>query len=313
MSSPIFNGTDFGNYLLELDRDFAREMTLSDAARTLAPAQWYEILDGRQRAARIIADCSTGDERVITVAFPSGPTSFRLVWDATRAGWVAGELIGSRVTHYFAPSSGRGAALTSLCKRGFAGIDVVMTVPKSLDPKLCKTCLKRIQETRATAAGESTPTRPMTYFLFAGDQVQGPFGAPDIMQMILQGEVDGSAKVCREGDDDWRPVDEIVTVAAPPPLPVATLAVALPPPLPISSCSRGAYVMLGIFLGLLGLHNFYAGRFREGAIQMVLTVVFCWTLIVPLCVAVWVFVDLIANTVDGKGRRFRSANTAPLR
>ena len=35
--------------------------------------------------------------------------------------------------------------------------------------------------------------------------------------------------------------------------------------------SRGIYIILGILLGLLGIHDFYGGRYKEGAIILCLT------------------------------------------
>ena len=35
--------------------------------------------------------------------------------------------------------------------------------------------------------------------------------------------------------------------------------------------SRGIYIILGILLGLLGIHDFYAGRYKEGAIILCVT------------------------------------------
>ncbi|HEV8541448.1 MAG TPA: NINE protein [Verrucomicrobiae bacterium] len=66
--------------------------------------------------------------------------------------------------------------------------------------------------------------------------------------------------------------------------------------------SRGVYIILGIFFGLLGIHNFYAGHYGAGAIQFVLTLLGL-AIIVPLIfVFVWVIVELFVVTKDGSGR-----------
>jgi TM2 domain-containing membrane protein YozV len=36
--------------------------------------------------------------------------------------------------------------------------------------------------------------------------------------------------------------------------------------------SRAAYILLGVFLGLFGVHNFYAGYTTRGAIQLCITI-----------------------------------------
>ncbi len=65
--------------------------------------------------------------------------------------------------------------------------------------------------------------------------------------------------------------------------------------------TRLIYILLAIFLGQLGIHNFYAGRTKAGVIQLVLTVVFCWTAIVPLAVWIWAIIDIIKITEDANG------------
>lgn len=69
------------------------------------------------------------------------------------------------------------------------------------------------------------------------------------------------------------------------------------PPAPPKSA--GAYVILGIFLGPLGVHRFYAGDQRGGAIMLVLWFLALATFIVGvgiviwLCLAGWSVIDLI--------------------
>lgn len=75
--------------------------------------------------------------------------------------------------------------------------------------------------------------------------------------------------------------------------------------------SRGVYVVLGIFFGLLGIHNFYAGRLVHGTIQALvgITTVALMVMGVPIVpvlplasVWVWVVVELFAVRFDGAGR-----------
>src|SRR5436309_13790350 len=37
--------------------------------------------------------------------------------------------------------------------------------------------------------------------------------------------------------------------------------------------SRGIFIILGLLLGLLGIHNFYAGYYVKGAMQLIITLV----------------------------------------
>lgn len=86
--------------------------------------------------------------------------------------------------------------------------------------------------------------------------------------------------------------------------------------------SRLAYILLGLFLGGLGVHNFYAGRTSQGTTQLLLNLaglvqVFLgvllsclWLPIVLvftgaltcLAVGVWALVEIIIVDRDGRGR-----------
>ena len=65
--------------------------------------------------------------------------------------------------------------------------------------------------------------------------------------------------------------------------------------------SRLIYVLLAWLLGFLGIHNFYAGFWRRGLIQ----------LLASLCViglpvvAIWVFFEVLFQTTDAWGRPMR--------
>jgi TM2 domain-containing membrane protein YozV len=65
--------------------------------------------------------------------------------------------------------------------------------------------------------------------------------------------------------------------------------------------SRGIYIILGLLFGTLGIHNFYAGRYGVGAAQCILTVLLCWTYIVPFLVVIWALVELFVQREDGAG------------
>ena len=59
------------------------------------------------------------------------------------------------------------------------------------------------------------------------------------------------------------------------------------------------YVLLGTFLGALGIHNFYIGRTKTGIAQIVITILFATideTLI--LLVFVWVLIELFTVKQD---------------
>jgi TM2 domain-containing membrane protein YozV len=66
--------------------------------------------------------------------------------------------------------------------------------------------------------------------------------------------------------------------------------------------SRSTYILLALFVGgLLGVHNFYAGRFGVAATQLLIMLILGWTGVGFIINFIWVFVELFAVTTDGKG------------
>jgi TM2 domain-containing membrane protein YozV len=102
------------------------------------------------------------------------------------------------------------------------------------------------------------------------------------------------------------PPPAAATGAAPPPLagpprPVVTASFEsyLPAPQPKN---RVTYVLLGIFLGFLGVHNFYAGYNRNAAIQLAVTVLTCFYGAI-LC-WIWAIVEVCVVGKDADGESF---------
>ena len=80
-------------------------------------------------------------------------------------------------------------------------------------------------------------------------------------------------------------------------------------PIEVSPYSRVAVLVIALFLGVFGVHNFYAGRSYVAITQCLLSIVFCWTLYVPVAVWVWAMVEAIqmirGKMYDGEGRVLR--------
>lgn len=73
--------------------------------------------------------------------------------------------------------------------------------------------------------------------------------------------------------------------------------------------SRLTYILLALFLGGLGVHNFYAGRNNIAIAQLlinliswplILVFIGCMTVFIP---GIWAIVDIIVVDRDGQGRR----------
>ena len=64
--------------------------------------------------------------------------------------------------------------------------------------------------------------------------------------------------------------------------------------------SRVTFVLLGIFLGSFGVHNFYAGYTKRGAIQLVLTCLSVFTL--ATVIWLWALVEVCVVSRDSQER-----------
>jgi TM2 domain-containing membrane protein YozV/ribosomal protein L40E len=73
----------------------------------------------------------------------------------------------------------------------------------------------------------------------------------------------------------------------------------------VANKSRTAYVLLGLFLGGLGIHNFYAGYTGKGVAQLLITLLIGWWMCFPLIgVCIWVLVEICTVTHDAQGNQF---------
>jgi TM2 domain-containing membrane protein YozV len=78
-----------------------------------------------------------------------------------------------------------------------------------------------------------------------------------------------------------------------------------PPLITHAPKSRFIYIILGLFLGGLGIHNFYAGFNSKGFAQLVITIVGLFLLFPLLIVFIWVLIDLITVSHDANGVKFQ--------
>ncbi len=72
-----------------------------------------------------------------------------------------------------------------------------------------------------------------------------------------------------------------------------------------SNCSRVAYIILALFLGGFGIHNFYAGHTKIGLLQLALLLSgACFGPIPWIVLAVFILIEICVTTTDGKGLSF---------
>ena len=67
--------------------------------------------------------------------------------------------------------------------------------------------------------------------------------------------------------------------------------------------SRLIYILLALFLGIFGIHNFYAGYWGKGLIQLLLTL-FSFFLL-SFIVYIWVIVEVVTIKTDASGQVMR--------
>ena len=106
------------------------------------------------------------------------------------------------------------------------------------------------------------------------------------------------------------------TAVPPPPLPPGAIAMPLPaayvpvrPPTLAEAYavfhppkSRITFILLGIFLGALGVHNFYAGYVRKAAAQLCLSIFTCFY--ASFVSWIWAIVEVCTVTEDSEGIQF---------
>ena len=65
--------------------------------------------------------------------------------------------------------------------------------------------------------------------------------------------------------------------------------------------SRLTYILLGVFLGGLGIHNFYAGYVGRGISQLSLTLLTVWWVFPLIAIWLWVLIEVCTVEKDAKG------------
>jgi TM2 domain-containing membrane protein YozV len=65
--------------------------------------------------------------------------------------------------------------------------------------------------------------------------------------------------------------------------------------------NRGLFIVLGILLGLFGIHNFYAGYYGKGALQLLITITWGMIYMGIIITSIWVLIDLLTVRQDAEG------------
>ncbi len=65
--------------------------------------------------------------------------------------------------------------------------------------------------------------------------------------------------------------------------------------------NRLTYIVLAIFLGSFGIHNFYAGYNGRGVAQLLITLFLGWLVLPWIATVIWSIVEVVVVTHDAKG------------
>jgi TM2 domain-containing membrane protein YozV len=147
--------------------------------------------------------------------------------------------------------------------------------------------------------------KSMNYIIKSGDEEQGPYSFDDLEMYEQIGDVTSKTPVRLENRDVWTPwykikeeyareknrLEKYQKYFGSPSAPVQK-----------SIKQRGVFIILGLLLGGIGAHNFYANYYGRAICQLLLTLV-C-VAIFPLgllAIAGWIVVELIVTDKDAEG------------
>jgi TM2 domain-containing membrane protein YozV len=146
----------------------------------------------------------------------------------------------------------------------------------------------------------------MKYFYAdAANRPAGPVELDELRRLYSAGQIRIDTYVIEETGATWRPLSAFIIPELPPIPPPPLPRRGSPPPERRSKLAGG---LLGIFLGWLGVHNFYLGYYGRGVAQVLLSLGCCFVL-APL-VSIWGLIEGIliltgSISTDGNGDPLR--------
>lgn len=154
------------------------------------------------------------------------------------------------------------------------------------------------------------------WYYVDNNETAGPVSLFELRALVDNGMIGRDTQICREGEQRWQKAGDAFPnywnsrggqeAYAP-----YSMQGQRPPVMqelvraPYSQKSRGTYIILGLFLGGLGIHNFYAGRNGPGAAQLIITLTLGWVGVGVVINLIWVIIELLSITEDGDGNPMR--------
>ena len=134
-----------------------------------------------------------------------------------------------------------------------------------------------------------------------GTNRMGPVDEVTLRGLLTNGTISIDTLVWTNGMSNWIPLQQTHLANG---LPVPPPAVpAMPPMIDTGAQDRVAYVLLAIFLGGLGIHNFYAGYTARAVTQLLITILTCG--IGAIVTSIWAIIEACTVTQNAAGVRFK--------
>jgi len=140
----------------------------------------------------------------------------------------------------------------------------------------------------------------MWYYEQNGNRI-GPVDEATMRGLIANRVISIDTLVWTNGMANWTPLQQ-TQLAAGLPVPPPTLNPA-PQAFNANAKDRVAYVLLAVFLGNLGIHNFYAGYTSRAITQLLICLLTCG--IGGIATWIWAIIEAITVEQDAAGVRFK--------
>jgi TM2 domain-containing membrane protein YozV len=136
-----------------------------------------------------------------------------------------------------------------------------------------------------------------------GSNRMGPIDEAAIRGLLTSGQISIDTLVWTTGMSSWVPLQQSSLGAGLPTPPSAVPSYPMPTQGNPNAKDRVAYILLAVFIGHLGIHNFFAGYTSRGVIQLVITIVTCG--IGGIATWIWAIIEAITVTKDANGVDFK--------
>jgi TM2 domain-containing membrane protein YozV len=136
-----------------------------------------------------------------------------------------------------------------------------------------------------------------------GSNQMGPIDEATIRGLLTSGQISIDTLVWTTGMASWVPLQQSSLGAGLPTPPSAVPSYPMPVQGNQNAKDRVAYILLAVFIGHLGIHNFFAGYTSRGVIQLVITIVTCG--IGGIATWIWAIIEAITVTKDANGVDFK--------